>query len=146
MGFGLVKPVSFAGSVGTLTFNSGSLFTTGLVIDSAEPLLRLTTLSDGTVHDGNYGTQAALKYPVYLKLSGFFKNTAAGTVATAAAAVKAYIGDYGTFTVEDANDDQWTFNAYMGKYEAESDQPTDQQLYLPFTWTVVQVDAEAAVP
>ena len=66
-------------------------------------------------------------------------------MATKVAAVKGYIGDYGTYTVEDSNNTQWTFNAYMGKWNAEADQPVDQQTYLPYTWAVVQIDAEEEV-
>ena len=146
MASGLVKPVSFAGTVDTLTFNSDSLFTSYLTLDSAEPILRLTSLSDGSVHDGNYGTKAPLQYPIYLRLAGHITNSDPTTVATKVAAVKGYIGDYGTFTVEDSNNDQWTFNAYMGKWSAEADQPVDQQTFLSFTWAVVQIDAEEVVP
>lgn len=146
MASGLVKPVSFAGTVGTLTFNSDSLFTSYLTLDSAEPILRLTTLSDGSVHDGNYGTKAPLSYPIIHRLAGHVTNSSPTAVATKVAAVKGYIGDYGTFTVEDSNNDQWTFNAYMGKWSAEANQPVDQQTFLPFSWIVVQIDAEAVVP
>ena len=145
MAFGLVKPISFAGSVGTLTFNSDSLFTTGFTLDTAEPILRLTSLSDGSVHDGNFGTKAPLRYPIYYRLGGHISNSSPTAVATKVAAVKGYIGDYGTFTVEDSNNTQWTFNAYMGKWNAEADQPVDQQTYLPYTWAVVQIDVEEEV-
>lgn len=146
MASGLVKPVSFAGTVGTLTFNSDSLFTSYLALDSAEPILRLTTLADGTVHDGNYGTKAPLMYPITLRMAGHFSNSNPTAVATKVAAVKGYIGDFGTMTVEDSNNDQWTFDAYMGKFSAEANQPVDQQTYLAFSWIVVQIEAEAAVP
>ena len=145
MASGLVKPVSFVGTVGTLTFNSDSLFTSYLTLDSAEPILRLTTLSDGSVHDGNYGTQAPLMYPITHRLAGHVANSSPVAVATKVAAVKGYIGDYGTFTVEDADDTQWTFDAYMSKWSAEANQPVDQQTFLPFSWIVIQVNAEEAV-
>lgn len=143
---GIMKPVTFAGTSGTLTFNSDSLYTLTFAIDSAEPMLRLTTLGDGTVHDANFGTQAPLRYPISRRLSCRISNATATAVAIKFESLGDYIGDYGTFTAEDSNSTQWTANCYMGRLTSEADQPIATQKHIEFDWEVIQIDEWVEVP
>jgi hypothetical protein len=136
---GLMMPLTFVGTEGTLTFNSDSLFTTALTIDSLEPILRLTTLSDGTVHDGDYDSKSMLKLPVYRRIQAYIHNTNEIAVANKFETIAVWVGDVGTFTTVDVENSQWTCTARMGKISAESDQPIATQKYLPFTWAVIQI-------
>lgn len=136
---GLMKPLTFAGTEGTLTFNSDSLFTTVLTIDSLEPILRLTTLSDGTVHDADYSNKSMLRLPVYRRIQAHIRNTDEIAVANKFETIAVWVGDVGTFTAADVENSQWTCTARMGKISAESDQPIATQKYLPFTWVFAQI-------
>ncbi len=142
---GLMMPLTFVGTEGTLTFNTDSLFTTGLTIDSVEPLLRLTTLGDGTVFDADYGNKSTVKLPIVRRIQAHIRNTNEIAVANKFETIADWVGDVGTFTTVDVENSQWTCTARMGRISAESDQPIATQKYLPFTWEVIQITDWARV-
>lgn len=134
---GLMKPVSFGSNI---TFNSGNLFSTNFTIDTARAMLRLTTLSDGTVHDSDYAAQSQMELPVTRRAACYLRNASAATVAAAYQAICDEVGKKATLTAVDANSQQWTCSARLEQIQAESNQPISTQTYFPFTMTFVQID------